>query len=203
MPKDKLDTQWSEDDHSQASSYTSDQQSTYKSQSQPGNRPAGNRTKPDYATQVQPAPYKAYVKPEQPPCDGRQFSENPYMSGDNYLSVPYDKWGNERPKDMPMHNSGEYGDPGSIYGGRNGQDFNFTGGQTYGNQIPHGSSAAFNNPATTWVDNSKANRGPEYVEGNSDSGISGPSSPPYDNNNVAQGNTPPIISYLNSIRGRK
>jgi hypothetical protein len=92
-----------------------------------------------------------------------------------------------------MHDGGKYGDAGSIHGGRNGQDFNFNSGKTYGVQIDHGQSAAFNTASTTYVDVSRADRGPEYVESNDDSGQRGPSSPYSDNNNVARGSVPPIM----------
>jgi len=191
MPMDKLNQEWSENDHQQADSYTADQTSQNKSQAQIGNRPGGNRATHDpQGNGNYPSPK---VKPVQPPCDGMQFAENPYLA-DNYLSVSYDKWGNERSEDRPMHNSGEYGDPGSIYGGRNGQDFNYTAAKTYGVQIPHGQSAAFNTAETQWVDNSAADRGPEYVEGTSDSGITGSRSRPRsDNDNVGDTSIPPIM----------
>src|SRR6267143_1597105 len=67
------------------------------------------------------------------------------------------------------------------FGGRQYAEFQKNSNDGYGVEIPHGQSAAFNNASTVWIDNSKANRGPDWVENNSDSGITGPTSPYSDN----------------------
>ena len=121
-----------------------------------------------------------------------QFARNPY-DGNNYLDVSRDRWDNEITKDRPMHGSGNYGDAGS-FGGRQHAEFQKSANDGYGVEIPHGTSAAFNTAETMYVDNSVANRGPEYVEGTSDSGITGSRSRPRsDSNNVGDTSGPPIM----------
>jgi hypothetical protein len=191
MPQDKLNTQWSEDDHKEASSYTSDQQSTYNSQAQIGSRPKGNRATHD--AQGNGNYPVTYVKPTQPPCDGNQFARNPY-DPDNYLEVKIDRWDNEIPQDRLMHNEMQMGDKGR-FGGNQYAEFQKNANDGYGVEIPHGQSAAFNTASTTWIDNSQANRGADWVENNSDSGITRPGSGAYSNANdgVNQTSTPPIM----------
>lgn len=96
----------------------------------------------------------------QPPCDGRQFIDNPYYR--HSYDVTYDQYGDERAEDLTMHTSGAVGDQGSIYSGRDGQDFNYTKGGTYGVQIAHEDSPGVNvvqNWERTSADVSRADRG--------------------------------------------
>lgn len=189
MPKDKLDQQWSANDTHDANTYTQDQGQEYKSQAQIGNRPKGNRATHD-AQGDGNYPVKQ-IKPVQPDCDGLQFARNPY-DADNYLDVKIDAWDNEIPKDRPMHGEMPMGDKGS-FGGRQYAKFQRNSQDGYGVEIPHGQSAAFNTPTTVWVANGRADRGPEFVESNSDAGIIGNGKSAYDNNNVARGSVPPIM----------
>jgi len=162
----------------------------YKSQAQIGNRPSGNRATHD--AQGEGNYPVNYEKPVQPDCDGMQFARNPY-DADNYLSVKRDRWDNEVPTDRPSHNYVQPGD-GRRYGSNQFAEFQSSANDGYGVEIPHGSSAAFSNPTVQWVDNGRADRGPEYVEGNSDSGITGSRSRPRsDNNNVGDTSVPPIM----------
>ena len=47
----------------------------------------------------------AYIKPVQPPCDGRQFAGTPAEGSvsPEYLEVNYDKFNNEVAQDRPKH----------------------------------------------------------------------------------------------------
>ena len=104
-----------------------------------------------------------------------------------------DRWDNEITKDRPMHGEMPMGDMGS-FGGRQYAEFQRNANDGYGVEIPHGTSAAFNTSTVQWVDNSAADRGPEYVEGTSDSGITGSRSRPRsDNDNVGDTSAPPVM----------
>lgn len=148
------------DDVKTAQSYVDAQNATYNQQGKKGS--SDNRVHMDlnYPDNIGGA---TELKPTPPDCSGRQFADNPYDSH-NYLDVRFDKWNNVIADDRTMHNSGAVGDVGE-FGDRqfasNSVDLQSTGyGRNLGlNEIPHGTSAAFNESERTSVDNSRADRG--------------------------------------------
>ena len=155
MPQNKLTEQWSEDDHKQADSYTADMTQKYADQGKPGS--SSNRAHADFSYRPDIGG-TSQIRPVQPDCDGMQFARNPYEP-DNYLSVKRDRWNNEIAEDRTMHTPMPAGDSGQS-GTRQFSDFQKVDGySSYGVEIPHGQSAAFNNSSTVYVDNSRADRG--------------------------------------------
>ena len=116
---------------------------------------AGNQTDSSMNRTVKPIP--------QPPCD--LASQKQFEEMTEYIEVKRDQWGNEVPVDWTNHADTTAGM--GMFGDRqfasNRTDLESTGeGNNYGlNEIPHGSSAAFNQPERLTVDVSRADRGKE------------------------------------------